>query len=168
MSTSICLRTLLPAEHILLLPTCQSKKRAFEQATLLLENVSGMPRDELFSLFMQREQKNSTSIGFFGAIPHLHMNVKEPLCVLTRLQQPIQYDADNAPTSLVHTLFFLIVPEKASKMHLKLLSIFSHILADENCMAQIADCVDAAAIHKVIADWEVAQHSVLEAIWTVE
>lgn len=165
MPAPIDLPQLLPAAHILLLPENPNKKRTFEQAALLMENISGLSRNELFRQFMERERQGSTSIGFHGAIPHIHMPVEKPLCVLARLRQPIQYDADNAPTSTVHTLFFLITPEGTEKTHLRLLALFSRLLADEAFMARMGKCADSAAIHQTITDWSSSNRSTLDDIW---
>lgn len=171
MSAPISLRMLLPQDNILLLPENPNKKRTFEKATIALENISGgkLSHNELFRQFMERERQGSTSIGFFGAIPHVHVKeIKKPLCVLVRLKNPIQYDADNAPTSAVHTLFFVVAPEDNAKLHLKLLAMFSHLLADETFMTQITGCGDAKAVHREIVEWERKNHARLDEIWAAE
>ena len=172
-NAALSLKALLPRDNILLLAEDQNKKRTFEQAAQLLETAGGrmkppvqLQRNDLFRQFMQRERMGSTSIGFFGAIPHVHMkDIKEPLCVLARLKNPIQYDADNAPTSAVHTLFFVVAPEENSALHLKLLAVFSHILADEAFMDELAKCTNPQAIHQEIIAWERENRATLDDIW---
>ena len=163
MPPSIRLRELLPAAHIKLLAENHNKKRTFEQAATLLEELHGsLSRNDLFRQFMERERQGSTSIGFYGAIPHIHSDkIKKPLCLLLHLKKPMQYDADNAPTSAVHTLFFLIVPENAGKLHLQLLAILSHILADEVFMTQLANCTSEEKIHQEITAWEKKNNNTL-------
>lgn len=166
MSYAPALRDLLPPAHILLQASCQNKKRAFEQATTALENLSGLARNELFRQFMHRERQGSTSIGYYGAIPHLRMEIEKPLCLLVRLKKPIQYDADHAPTSQVHTLFFLVAPEGDSALHLNLLSVFSHLLADEGFMEALTGCGDAEAAHGALIDWETRNRTLLDEIFS--
>lgn len=172
-SCPISLHSLLPAEHILLLAGDENKKRTFEQAALLLENLSGgeLKQNELFRQFMQRERLGSTSIGYYGAIPHIHvedLKKKKEMCVLVRLKKPIQYDADNAPTSAVHTLFFVVAPAEKPKHHLKLLATFSHILADEQLMQHLTQCKTPEAVYKRLTAWERENLAALNDIWAQE
>ena len=165
MSIPIDLRTLLPPAHILLITEHLNKKRVFEQAALLMENIGPHARNDLFREFMQRERQGSTSIGFYGAIPHVRLDIGKPLCVLARLKKPIQYDADNAPTSLVHTLFFLLAPASNTALHLNLLALFSHLLADEPFMKALDDCSDADAISREIGRWQDSHQDTLNELF---
>lgn len=163
------LAALLPARQILWHVDCQSKKRVFEKVGILLENIGGLPRDELFSRLIARERLGSTAIGNGGAVPHVRVKeLQKPLCALVRLCEPIQYDARRDEGGAVHTLFFLIAPEKANAAHLSLLAVFSEMLLDEDFMRLLAGCADADDAHRSIADWEAARAESLNEIFSAD
>ena len=160
---------MLPPSHILWNADCQSKKRVFEQVSLLLENIGGLSRDDLFSRLISRERLGSTAIGNGGAIPHVRIaDLHDPLCALVRLKEPIQYNAQHDKNSSVHTLFFLIAPEKANALHLALLAVFSEMLLDEDFMRKLATCVDSQGAYSCIADWEAAHTESLNEIFSAD
>jgi len=69
-----------------------------------------------------------------------------------RVQQPIAFDApDDEPVSL---LIFLLVPEAATQRHLDILSEIAEMLSDRTLRERLKTEPDAAALHKLIADWE--------------
>lgn len=169
MSEKIVLSRLLTPAHILWRPDCHSKKRVFEQISILLENIGGLSRETLFRGLIQRERLGTTALGNQGAIPHIRMpGMETPLCALAHLQKPIQYDADDDSNSAVRTMFFLIAPENANETHLHLLAIFSEMLCDDEFMQGLDNCADADAAHRHIADWEQKKAAEIGGIFSPE
>ena len=68
------------------------------------------------------------------------------------MRQPIPFDApDDEPVSL---LIFLLVPEAATQRHLEILSEIAEMLSDRELRERLKTEADAAAVHKLISDWE--------------
>ena len=160
---------LIPAERVLLNTDCESKKRIFEQVSILLENIDGLTRDDVFSKLIERERLGSTAIGNKGAIPHARIKkLQMPVCAFVRLKTPIQYDSQDDDNSLVQTLFFFIVPEKATSRHLSLLAFFSSMLQDDELMEKLAICPDGNAAHQAFIEWEDANQNSINAVFSEE
>jgi PTS system nitrogen regulatory IIA component len=54
----------------------------------------------------------------------------------------------------VNLIFVLLVPEKATDLHLQILSELAQIFSDKDMRAQLAVLPDAAAVRQVISKWE--------------
>lgn len=146
---------ILPSEHIFVGADWRSKKRVFEQASIVFENACGVARDKFFSALIQRERLGSTFIGEGGAIPHGRMEeAPRPLCALALLKKPIQYGIGE-DGGAVRTLFFLIAPAGADdKKHLAFLGQFSAMLSDASLVEQLHQCETADAAAELLASWE--------------
>src|SRR5919109_1668712 len=108
---------ILSASHVSLDLQASSKKRLFEQAGLLFENLDGIARSLVFDSLFARERLGSTGLGQGIAIPHGRIKgLKEALGAFIRLAQPIPFDAPDAQN--VSLIFVLLVPDRATDMHL--------------------------------------------------
>ena len=123
------LAAILPVEQVLVGVDATSKKRAFEEAGLLFENLHGLSRALITDSLFARERLGSTGLGHGVAIPHGRIKgLKNPLAAVVRVQQPIPFDApDDEAVSL---LIFLLVPEAATQRHLEILSEIAELLSD--------------------------------------
>ena len=147
------LATILPASNVMVDIEATSKKRAFEQAGVLFENQHSIARATVSDNLFARERLGSTGLGHGVAIPHGRIKgLKNPLAAVLRVQQPIAFDApDDEPVSL---LIFLLVPEAATQRHLDILSEIAEMLSDRTLRERLKAEPNAAALHKLIADWE--------------
>ena len=145
-------RLLNPA-HVLVDLPASSKKRLFEQAGLLFENLDGIAKNVVFESLFAREKLGSTGLGQGVAIPHGRIKgLKEALGAFVRLAQPVPFDApDGNPVSLV---FVLLVPEKATEKHLQILSELAQMFSDKALREALARAPDAAALYELIAAWQ--------------
>ena len=130
-----------------------SKKRAFEEAGLLFENLHGLSRALVTDSLFSRERLGSTGLGHGVAIPHGRIKgLKAPLAAVFQLQQAIGFDApDDQPVNL---LIFLLVPEAATQKHLEILSEIAELLSDAELRAQLALAQDSVQLHNLIAGWQ--------------
>ena len=145
-------RLLTPAT-ILADATVTSKKRLFEQAGLLFENVYGIERGKVFDSLFARERLGSTGLGECVAIPHGRIKgLKEARAAVIRLAEPIAFDAPDAKP--VQLLIFLLVPENATEEHLELLSELAELLSDDGIRATLLGCTDADRLHSILTTWE--------------
>jgi nitrogen PTS system EIIA component len=147
------LASILPAAQVLVSVDATSKKRAFEEAGLLFENLHGLSRALITDSLFARERLGSTGLGHGVAIPHGRIKgLKNPLAAVLRVQQPIPFDApDDEPVSL---LIFLLVPEAATQRHLEILSEIAELLSDRDLRERLKTEAEAATLHKLISDWE--------------
>jgi nitrogen PTS system EIIA component len=142
---------LTPSKILLDLPVT-SKKRLFEQVSLLFENEHGLDRSATFEALFQRERLGSTGLGEAVAIPHGRIKgLKEARAALVRVEHALPFEApDNQPVSL---LIFLLVPERASEEHLELLSELAELLSDVPTREQLLCNRDSAAVLQMLGQW---------------
>ncbi|MET0311992.1 MAG: PTS sugar transporter subunit IIA [Burkholderiaceae bacterium] len=150
------LASILPAAQVLVGVDTTSKKRAFEEAGLLFENLHGLGRALVTDSLFARERLGSTGLGHGVAIPHGRIKgLKAPMAAVFQLAQPIGFDApDEQPVRL---LIFLLVPEAATQKHLEILSEIAELLSDAALRERIKASGDAAELHNFIATWQSAQ-----------
>ena len=150
------LASILPQAQVLVGVEATSKKRAFEEAGLLFENLHGLGRALITDSLFARERLGSTGLGHGVAIPHGRIKgLKAPMAAVFQLGQPIGFDApDEQPVRL---LIFLLVPEAATQKHLEILSEIAELLSDTQLREKIKASTDAAELYRMIATWQSAQ-----------
>jgi len=152
------LAAILPVEQVLVGVDATSKKRAFEEAGLLFENLHGLSRALVTDSLFARERLGSTGLGHGVAIPHGRIKgLKSPMAAVFQLAQSIGFDApDEQPVTL---LIFLLVPEAATQKHLEILSEIAELLSDSHLREKIKTCDDAPELHRIIATWNSVQQA---------
>lgn len=150
------LASILPPAQVLVGVDATSKKRAFEEAGLLFENLHGLSRALITDSLFARERLGSTGLGHGVAIPHGRIKgLKAPMAALFQLAQPIGFDApDEQPVTL---LIFLLVPEAATQKHLEILSEIAELLSDAALRERIKSSPTAADLYQLVAGWRSAQ-----------
>jgi PTS system nitrogen regulatory IIA component len=149
------LANILPEAQVLVGVEATSKKRAFEEAGLLFENLHGLSRALVTDSLFARERLGSTGLGHGVAIPHGRIKgLKAPMAAVFQLARPIGFDApDEQPVSL---LIFLLVPEAATQKHLEILSEIAELLSDGALRERIKSSTSAHMLHQQIAQWRSA------------
>jgi len=146
---------ILPPSQVLVSIEATSKKRAFEEAGLLFENLHGLNRALITDSLFSRERLGSTGLGHGVAIPHGRIKgLKSPMAAVFQLQSPIGFDAPDEQA--VSLLVFLLVPEAATQKHLEILSEIAELLSDSTLREKLKTSTDAAALHQLIASWHSA------------
>lgn len=150
------LASILSAAQVLVQVDVSSKKRAFEEAGLLFENLHGLSRALVTDSLFSRERLGSTGLGHGVAIPHGRIKgLKSPMAAVFQLAKPIPFEApDELPVGL---LIFLLVPEAATQKHLEILSEIAEMLSDAVLRDKLAVSADAAQLHQLIVNWQSAQ-----------
>ena len=150
------LANILPVAQVLVHVDATSKKRAFEEAGLLFENLHGLSRAVVTDSLFSRERLGSTGLGHGVAIPHGRIKgLKAPMAAVLQLLQPIGFDTPDEQA--VNLLIFLLVPEAATQKHLEILSEIAELLSDAQLRAKLGASADAAELHGLIAGWQSAQ-----------
>lgn len=147
------LSKLLPLSNVALDLDATSKKRVFEQAGLAFENNQQIPSSEVFDSLFAREKLGSTGLGQGVAIPHGRIKgIREAVGAFLRLTTPVPFDApDGKPVNLV---FVLLVPERATDLHLQILSELAQLFSDRAMREDLLEARSAEAAHRLIVEWE--------------
>ena len=146
------LAIILPVEQVLVGVDATSKKRAFEEAGLLFENLHGLSRALVTDSLFARERLGSTGLGHGVAIPHGRIKgLKSPMAAVFQLAQSIGFDApDEQPVKI---LIFLLVPEAATQKHLEILSEIAELLSNASVRDGMLVSPTAQSLHALIAHW---------------
>jgi PTS system nitrogen regulatory IIA component len=152
---------LLPQANVLVDLDVSSKKRVFEQVGLLFENSNHVARSIVFDSLFAREKLGSTGLGQGVAIPHGRIKgLKEAAGALVRLKEPIPFEAPDGQN--VALIFVLLVPDRATDLHLQILSELAQMFSDRPLRERLLGAASAAELHQLIAAWQpdaAAQHS---------
>jgi PTS system nitrogen regulatory IIA component len=143
---------LLPVANVLVDADLGSKKRVFEQVGLLVENHHGVARSTVFDSLFARERLGSTGLGQSVAIPHGRIKgLREAIGVFVRTRAAIPFDApDGQPVSLV---FALLVPERATDLHLDILAQLAQVFSDRSMRERLAAAGSAQEVHELFSHW---------------
>lgn len=144
----------LTADCVLLDGESTSKKRMFERVGILFENTRGIARSQVFDSLFAREKLGSTGLGQGVAIPHGRIKgLKEAMAAFVKLEHPVPFDApDGLPVSLV---FVLLVPERATDLHLQLLGELAQMFSEPAFREALQTTDDPAALHHLFTDRKV-------------
>jgi PTS system nitrogen regulatory IIA component len=144
---------ILPLENILLDSESISKKRVFEHVGLLFENSQKLARSQVFESLFAREKLGSTGLGQGVAIPHGRIkNLRDAAAAFIKTDHPIPFDSpDGLPVNLI---FVLLVPERATDLHLQLLGELAQMLSNVSFRESLLASKDPATIHQLFLDWK--------------
>ncbi len=144
---------LLPVSNVLPDLDVSSKKRVFEQVGLLFENNNDIARSQVFDSLFAREKLGSTGLGQGVAIHHGRIKgLKEAVGAVVRTQQPIPFDAPDGQN--VKLIFVLLVPDRATDLHLQILSDLAQMFSDKPFREQLLNAASAAEMHQLISEWQ--------------
>jgi PTS system nitrogen regulatory IIA component len=146
------LAAILPIEQVLVGVDATSKKRAFEEAGLLFENLHGLSRALVTDSLFARERLGSTGLGHGVAIPHGRIKgLKSPMAAVFQLAQAIGFDAPDEQA--VKLLIFFLVTEAATQKHLEILSEIAELLSNSNLRDNLISSDSASNLHQLIDKW---------------
>jgi PTS system nitrogen regulatory IIA component len=152
------LASILSAAQVLVQVDVTSKKRAFEEAGLLFENLHGLSRALVTDSLFSRERLGSTGLGHGVAIPHGRIKgMKAPMAAVFQLAHPIGFEAPD--DQAVGLMIFLLVPEAATQKHLEILSEIAEMLSDVALRDKLTASQNAQSLYQLIADWRSVQAS---------
>jgi PTS system nitrogen regulatory IIA component len=139
-------------ENILLDSESTSKKRVFERVGLLFENNQQIARSQVFDSLFAREKLGSTGLGQGVAIPHGRIaKLRDAIAAFVKTSHPIPFDSpDGLPVTLI---FVLLVPERATDIHLQILGELAQMFSDPQFRSRLSTCKDKQEVHQVFQDW---------------
>jgi PTS system nitrogen regulatory IIA component len=144
---------ILTSECVLLDAESTSKKRVFERVGILFENTQNIARSQVFDSLFAREKLGSTGLGQGVAIPHGRVKgLRDAVAAFVKMETPIPFDApDGLP---VNFIFVLLVPERATDLHLNILGELAQMFSDQKFRDELTNTNDVLAIHKLFNDWQ--------------
>mgnify|MGYP001163740485 FL=1 len=146
------LAQILPKENVMISVRAGSKKRVFEQASLLFESRCQIARSKIFNALFSREKLGSTGLGNGIAIPHGRLEgLEKSIAVVLCLDIPIPFDASDGKA--VDLLIFLLVPTNASKDHLETLAEVANMLSDSKFINELRHSATVDQLHDGICSW---------------
>ncbi len=145
--------SILPLENVILDADSTSKKRVFERVGILFENTRHIARSQVFDSLFAREKLGSTGLGQGVAIPHGRIkNMRDAVAAFVKTEASIPFDApDGQPVNLI---FVLLVPERATDLHLQLLGELAQMFSDRTFREQLQASSDPVVIHQLFINWK--------------
>jgi PTS system nitrogen regulatory IIA component len=139
-------------EHIL--PDLRSKAKLElldELADHLARQNSGVGKEALVKVLVDRERLASTAIGEGVAIPHGKLDaVGKLIACVGRAREGVDFDSmDGRPT---HLFFVLVAPENSTGVHLKALARISRLFKDPEFRQRLLAAETAQDMYEVISD----------------
>jgi PTS system nitrogen regulatory IIA component len=119
----------------------------------LFENTQNIARSQVFDSLFAREKLGSTGLGQGVAIPHGRVKgLRDAVAAFVKMETPIPFDApDGLP---VNFIFVLLVPERATDIHLNILGELAQMFSDQKFRDELSNTNDVLAIHKLFNDWQ--------------
>ena len=146
------LAQILPKENIRISLKVTSKKRVFEQASLIFESRCNIARSKIFNSLFSREKLGSTGLGNGIAIPHGRLEgLRKSVAVILGLDVPIPFDAIDGKA--VDLLIFLLVPTSSSKDHLEILAEVANMLSDNKFVDELRCSTSPDQLYEGICSW---------------
>lgn len=129
-----------------------SRKRIFEEASLLFESAYGLAHSETFDALIARERLGSTCVGAGCAIPHGRLDsTEEPSLVFLRTTSPVMLDAPDGRG--VQLFICLIVPSNDATDYLALLRECAALFSDRTMRQALISAPSETDICQLLHDW---------------
>ncbi len=131
-----------------------NKNAVLAELTDALKAVeSGIDRDQVISVLLERERLGSTGIGEGVAIPHGKLKkIDQLLLSFGRSRQGVDFDSmDGKPA---HLFFLLVAPEDSVGIHLKTLARISKLLKNADVRKRLLEAEGRDEIYRIIVQEE--------------
>lgn len=147
------LSPLLAIGNVLLDLEVISRKRLFEEASILFENTYGIPHTDAFDALFAREKLGCTCVGRGSAIPHGSLDdLEKPVLAFIRPKTPLELDAPDGKA--VQLFFFVLVPTGTKEQYSNILKELCLLLDDKDMRQALFTCETPLSLCETIAGWE--------------
>ncbi len=129
-----------------------SRKRAFEQISLIVEHCAGISHQVVFDALNARERLGSTCLGGGVAIPHGRVEGLDTLALaVLRTKESVAFDTpDNRRARL---FFAVMIPKDDPDKYLDVLSEISELLKDKETKLKLLSLETPLEICQFIGSW---------------
>ena len=127
------------------------KKGILEELATPVAEATGIGRDDIIRVLMERERLGSTGIGGGIGIPHGKLKALDVLVLGFGLSRAgVDFASmDGKPT---HIFFLLLTPENSTGLHLKVLARISRILKNDPFKEKLMAAASAEEIYTIIQE----------------
>jgi len=122
-----------------------------ELSDVFSRDDTGIDRDSVIEVLMEREKLGSTGIGEGIAIPHGKLTGLERLMVSFG-RSSVGVDFDSLDGGPVHIFFLLMAPENSAGHHLKALAKISRMLKDVSFREALIKAGSSEEIYDLIVE----------------
>ena len=145
--------SLLTIDGIELDADIPSRKRAFEELSLLFEKIAGVPHREAFDALNTRERLGCTALGGGIAIPHGRIEGLDKILVaLLRTKAPVVFDT---PDSRRARLFFsILIPAADEQNYLPVLATVAGLLKDLGIKQALMNAADPIDVCRIVSAYK--------------
>lgn len=141
---------ILTPQRILVGVDAPDKARLFERLAAHLAAELGLAAKIIAASLIERERLGSTALGHAVAIPHGRIKgLRTAVLAIAQLTTAIDFGApDGMPVRLVVAL---LVPQKATDLHLQILSELAQLLSHKAVRDQVLGSHDPAEIYRLFS-----------------
>jgi len=139
-----------------------SKKRALELlCTRLADHQENITSSDVFDSLLSRERLSSTGLGKGVALPHGRLkSIDRTLCAFIQLRDGIDFDSnDQQPVDL---LCALVVPEKSTDEHLRVLAMLAEMFRDKVLCELLRKSSSSEELYMHLTHWQPSSHPSFE------
>ena len=129
----------------------RDKKGILEELAAPVAEATGISRDEIIRVLMERERLGSTGIGGGIGIPHGKLKELQKLALGFGLSRAgVDFESmDGKPT---HIFFLLLTPENSTGLHLKVLARISRILKNDPFKEKLLSAATEEELYAIIKE----------------
>ncbi|MCF0252732.1 MAG: PTS sugar transporter subunit IIA [Duodenibacillus sp.] len=147
------LTSLLSLDGVLLDAAISTRKRAFEEASLMIERAAGISHQLLFDAFFARERLGSTCLGQGAALPRARVEgLRRTAVAVLRSAAPV--DMDSPDGRRARLFLFIAAPEENPDAVQPVLLRGMALLSSRAMREALLAAPDAEALCEAVAAWE--------------
>lgn len=144
--------SLLTIDGISLDVDTPSRKRAFEELSLLFEKTAGIPHREAFDALNARERLGCTALGGGVAIPHGRIqDLDRILVAILRTKTPVVFDTPDNRRARV--FFSILIPDNDEEHYLPVLSTVAGLLKDRRVKDALLNESEPVKICQIVSSY---------------
>lgn len=144
--------SLLTIDGISLDVDAPSRKRAFEELSLLFEKTAGIPHREAFDALNARERLGCTALGGGVAIPHGRIqDLDRILVAILRTKTPVVFDTPDNRRARV--FFSILIPDNDEEHYLPVLSTVAGLLKDRRVKDALLNESEPVKICQIVSSY---------------
>lgn len=144
--------SLLTIDGISLDVDAPSRKRAFEELSLLFEKTAGIPHREAFDALNARERLGCTALGGGVAIPHGRIqDLDRILVAILRTKTPVVFDTPDNRRARV--FFSILIPDNDEEHYLPVLSTVAGLLKDRHVKDALLNESEPVKICQIVSSY---------------
>jgi len=114
--------------------------------------INSADTEKITKAVIKRETEASTGLGKGVAIPHGRVKgLRDAAAAFVKMQTPIPFDApDGLPVKFI---FVLLVPERATDLHLQILGELAQMFSEQSFRDRLEATDDPTEMHQLFNDW---------------